>query len=52
MEHLAIMKNPEIDSKILNGRKKIESRWYSVKYRPWDKIKKEKLFILKIQGNR
>lgn len=24
--------------KILDGRKKIESRWYSVRYKPWDSI--------------
>lgn len=41
MEHLAIMKKSwGLTQKILNGQKKIESRWYSVKYKPWDSIKK------------
>lgn len=40
MEHIAIMrKSWGLTDKILNGRKKIESRWYSVKYKPWDGIK-------------
>ena len=41
MEHLAIMKKSlGLTDKILTGQKKIESRWYSVKCKPWDKIKK------------
>src|SRR3989338_5247075 len=40
MEHVAIMrKSWGLTQKILDGRKKIESRWYSIKYRPWDCIK-------------
>lgn len=40
MEHLAIMKKEwGLTEKILNGQKKIESRWYSGQYKPWDKIK-------------
>ena len=51
MEHLAIMKKSwGLTQKILNGRKKIESRWYSVKYRPWDKIKKGEVIYFKDSG--
>ena len=40
MDHVAIMrKSWGLTQKILDGRKKIESRWYSIKYRPWDCIK-------------
>lgn len=40
MEHLAIMKKSlGLTDKILTGEKKIESRWYSVKCKPWGKIK-------------
>lgn len=40
MEHLAIMKKSwGLIPKILSGEKKIESRWYKTKHRPWDKIK-------------
>ncbi|MDP3947762.1 MAG: hypothetical protein Q8Q41_03675 [bacterium] len=39
MEHVAIMKKSwGLTEKILNGRKKIESRWYRAKYAPWDRI--------------
>ena len=51
MEHLAIMKKSwGLTQKILNGRKKIESRWYSVKCRPWDKIKKGEVIYFKDSG--
>jgi len=51
MEHLAIMKKSwGLTVKILSGRKKIESRWYSVKYRPWDKIKKGETVYFKDSG--
>ncbi len=40
MDHLAIMrKSWKLTPKILSGEKKIESRWYKVKYPPWDDIK-------------
>ena len=40
MEHLAIMKKSwNLTSKILSGKKKIESRWYKTKYQPWGLIK-------------
>lgn len=51
MEHLAIMrKSWGLTDKILNGQKKIESRWYSVKYRPWDCIKKGEIVYFKDSG--
>ncbi|MEE9525222.1 MAG: hypothetical protein V3V78_01285 [Candidatus Woesearchaeota archaeon] len=40
MEHIAIMKKSwGLTKKILSSQKKIESRWYKVKYAPWDRIK-------------
>lgn len=40
MDHVAIMKKSwGLTEKILSGKKKIESRWYSNKYKPWDAIK-------------
>lgn len=51
MEHLAIMKKSwGLTDKILNGQKKIESRWYSVKYKPWDTIKKGETVYFKDSG--
>jgi len=51
MEHLAIMKKSwGLTDKILTGQKKIESRWYSVKYRPWDRIKKGEVVYFKNSG--
>ena len=51
MEHLAIMrKSWGLTDKILDGQKKIESRWYSVKYRPWDKIKAGETVYFKDSG--
>ncbi len=51
MEHLAIMrKSWGLTDKILNGQKKIESRWYSVKYRPWDGIRKGETVYFKDSG--
>lgn len=52
MEHLAIMRKTwGLTKKILDGRKKIESRWYSVKYRPWDNIKKGDTIYFKDSGS-
>ena len=52
MEHIAIMrKSWELTQKILNGQKKIESRWYSVKYKPWDNIKKGEIIYFKDSGD-
>lgn len=39
-----------LTDKILTGQKKIESRWYSVKYKPWDKIKKGETVYFKNSG--
>ena len=51
MEHLAIMrKSWGLTQKILNGQKKIESRWYSVKYKPWDSIKEGEKIYFKNSG--
>ncbi len=51
MEHIAIMKKSwGLTQKILNGQKKIESRWYSVKYKPWDGIKKGEIIYFKDSG--
>lgn len=51
MEHIAIMrKSWGLTQKILSGQKKIESRWYSVKYKPWDSIKKGETVYFKNSG--
>ena len=51
MEHLAIMKKSwGLTDKILSGQKKIESRWYSVKYKPWDNIKEGEVIYFKDSG--
>ena len=51
MEHVAIMKKSwGLTDKILSGQKKIESRWYKNKARPWDKIKKGDTVYFKNSG--
>jgi len=51
MEHLAIMKKAwGFVDKILRGEKKIESRWYAVKYKPWDSIKEGETVYFKDSG--
>jgi hypothetical protein len=51
MEHLAIMKKSwGLTRKILTGQKKIESRWYKLKYPPWDKIKSDETVYFKNSG--
>jgi ASC-1-like (ASCH) protein len=51
MEHLAIMrKSWGLTEKILNGQKKIESRWYLTKRKPWDSIKKGETVYFKDSG--
>ncbi|PIR05398.1 hypothetical protein COV56_02965 [Candidatus Kuenenbacteria bacterium CG11_big_fil_rev_8_21_14_0_20_37_9] len=48
MEHVAIMrKSWELTQKILVGQKKIESRWYKIKYAPWDRIKSGEIVYFK-----
>ena len=39
-----------LTDKILTGQKKIESRWYSVKCKPWDRIKKGEIIYFKDSG--
>src|SRR3989338_1912620 len=52
MEHVAIMrKSWRLTQKILSGQKKIESRWYSVKYRPWDCIREGEIIYFKDSGD-
>ena len=51
MEHVAIMrKSWGLTEKILTGRKKIESRWYKVKYPPWNVIKSGDVVYFKDSG--
>jgi ASC-1-like (ASCH) protein len=51
MDHVAIMrKSWGLTDKILSGLKKIESRWYSVKYKPWDSIKEGETIYFKDSG--
>ena len=51
MEHLAIMKKSwGLTQKILSGQKKIESRWYSVRYKPWNCIKEGEIVYFKDSG--
>ncbi len=51
MEHLAIMKKSwGLTDKILDGRKKIESRWYRVKCKPWDNIQAGDIVYFKDSG--
>lgn len=52
MDHVAIMrKSWGLTQKILEGKKKIESRWYKSKYRPWDNIKSCDIVYFKDSGN-
>lgn len=39
-----------LTKKILIGEKKIESRWYTSKYSPWDRIKKGEVVYFKDSG--
>ena len=51
MEHVAIMKKSwRLTYKILTGQKKIESRWYKVKYAPWNRIKSGETVYFKDSG--
>ena len=52
MEHIAIMrKSWRLTEKILTGQKKIESRWYSVKYQPWGRINTGDVVYFKDSGS-
>ena len=51
MEYIAIMKKAwGLTDKILDGRKKIESRWYLAKRKPWNSIKAEETVYFKDSG--
>ena len=51
MDHLAIMrKSWGLTWKVLSGEKKIESRWYSVKCKPWDRLKRGEIVYFKDSG--
>jgi len=51
MEHTAIMrKSWGLTQKILSGQKKIESRWYKVKYAPWNRIESGDIVYFKDSG--
>jgi len=51
MEHIAIMKKSwGLIPKILTGQKKIESRWYKIKYAPWGRIKSGEFIYFKNSG--
>ena len=51
MDQVAIMKKSwGLTNKILSGQKKIESRWYATKYRPWDNIKEGDAVYFKDSG--
>jgi len=39
-----------INQNILTGQKKIESRWYKIKYAPWDRIKSGEVVYFKDSG--
>ena len=48
MDHGAIMKKDwGLLDKILSGKKKIESRWYKLKCKPWNSIKKGDMIYFK-----
>ena len=51
MDHVAIMKKSwNLTAKILSGEKKIESRWYLTRRKPWDYIKKGEVIYFKNSG--
>ena len=51
MDHVAIMKKSwGLIPKILNGEKKIESRWFKTKHLPWNKIQEGDVIYFKNSG--
>jgi ASC-1-like (ASCH) protein len=51
MDHLAIMKKSwGLTKKIIDGQKKIESRWYTTRRNPWNNIKKGESIYFKDSG--
>jgi ASC-1-like (ASCH) protein len=50
-DHVAIVtKSWKVISKILNGQKTIESRWYKARFAPWDRIKSGDVVYFKNSG--
>lgn len=50
--HVAIMrKSWGLTDKILTGEKKIESRWYQNRYRPWNNIENNDIIYFKDSGS-
>ena len=51
MHHVAIMKKSwGLTQKILSGEKKIDSRWYTSRVAPWDRIKPGDMVYFKDSG--
>jgi ASC-1-like (ASCH) protein len=51
MHHIAIMKKSwGFTDKIVNGKKTIESRWYSTKHSPWDSVRRGDVVYFKNAG--
>ena len=51
MDHVAIMKKSwGLIPKILNGQKKIESRWFKTKHLPWNKVQEGDVVYFKNSG--
>jgi ASC-1-like (ASCH) protein len=51
MDHLAIMSSKtDFLERILNGEKTIESRWYSTRRSPWDKVNAGDTIYFKLSG--
>ncbi len=51
MEYVAIMrKSWGLTEKILNGKKKVESRWYMAKCKPWNRIQRGEIIFFKDSG--
>lgn len=51
MDHVAIMKKSwGLTERILTGKKTIESRWYSIRCKPWDAVKPGDLVFFKDSG--
>jgi len=51
MDHVAIMKKSwGLIPKIINGQKKIESRWFKTKHLPWDKVRQGDVIYFKNSG--
>ena len=52
MQHLAIMKKSSgFLEKIISGEKTVESRWYSTKRAPWNKVFPDEIVFFKNSGD-